>query len=177
MTETILSPLERFLYTLNIVHREGQHLAYSWKHLYSQKIDAGWVDELQMEPQRAEQMEAFISRFGRMQDTIAGKLLPRWLISLEEIPGSQIEILNRAERLGVVDDVDHWLEARNLRNRMVHEYMEEATQFAEALNLAKEYATILIETYNRVRNFAESRMENVESKELPDNLDLARRSG
>jgi hypothetical protein len=172
MTEKNLSPLERFLYTLNIVHREGQHLAYSWKHLYSQDIDSRWVNELQIAPQRAEQMEAFISRFGRMQDTIAGKLLPRWLISLEEKPGSQIEILNRAERLGVVADVDHWFEARYLRNRLVHEYMEDATQFAEALNLAKEYTALLIETYNNVQSFAESRMEGVEKDDLPEMLDL-----
>jgi hypothetical protein len=172
MTEKSLSPLERFLYTLNIVHREGQHLAYSWKHLYSQDIDSGWVEELQLAPKRAEQMEAFISRFGRMQDTIAGKLLPRWLISLEEKPGSQIEILNRAERLGVVNDVDRWLEARQLRNRMIHEYMEDAAQFAEALILAKEYTSLLIETYNKVRSFAESRMGNVVREELPDNLEL-----
>ena len=172
MTDKSLSPLDRFLYTLEIVHREGQHLAYSWKHLYSQQIDSEWVNELQIAPQKAEQMEAFISRFGRMQDTIAGKLLPRWLISLEEIPGSQIEILNRAERLGVVDDVERWLEARYLRNRLVHEYMVDATQFAEALNLAKEHAAILIETYNRVRGFAGSRMEDVEKEVLPESLDL-----
>lgn len=172
MTDKNLSPLDRFLYTLEIVSREGQHLVYSWKHLYSQKIDAKWVNELQMAPQKAEQMEAFISRFGRMQDTIAGKLLPRWLISLEEIPGSQIEILNRAERLGVVDDVERWLEARYLRNRLVHEYMEDATQFAEALNLAKEHTVILIETYSRVRSFAGSRMDGVEKEALPESLDL-----
>ena len=172
MTEKRLLSLERFLYTLNIVHREGQHLAYSWKHLYSQDIDSRWVDELQMAPQKAEQMEAYISRFGRMQDTIAGKLLPRWLISLEEIPGSQIEILNRAERLGVVGDVDHWLEARHLRNHLVHEYMEDAIQFAKALNLAKEYTVLLIETYNKIRDFAESRMEDVEKDDLPEILDF-----
>ena len=172
MTDKTLSPLDRFLYTLEIVHREGRHLAYSWKHLYSQKIDSDWVNELQIAPQKAEQMEAFISRFGKMQDTIAGKLLPRWLISLEEIPGSQIEILNRAEHLGVVEDVERWLEARYLHNRLVHEYMEDAIQFAEALNLAKEHTVILMETYNRVRGFAGSRMDDVEKEALPGSLDL-----
>jgi hypothetical protein len=104
--DEVFTAQERFLYTLKIVHREGQHLMYSWHRLYSQKIDADWVNELQSVPQIAEQMEAFISRFGRMQDTIAGKLLPRWLVALEETPGSQIETLNRAERLGVLDDRD-----------------------------------------------------------------------
>ena len=66
----------------------------------------------------AERLEAFVSRFGRMQDTIADKLLPRWLLAQAETPGSQIETLNRAEKLGVLPDVEQWLEARKLRNHI-----------------------------------------------------------
>ncbi len=54
--------------------------------------------------------------------TIADKLLQRWLMALAETPGSQIEILNRAERLGVIGDVEHWLEARKRRNKIIHKY-------------------------------------------------------
>ena len=35
-------------------------------------------------PDIAERVEAFGSRFGRMQDTFAEKLLPRWLLALAE---------------------------------------------------------------------------------------------
>ncbi len=52
-------------------------------------------------PELAKRLEAFVSRCGRMQDTIADKLLPRWLLAMAETPGSQIAVLNRAERLGV----------------------------------------------------------------------------
>lgn len=70
-----------------------------------------------------------MSRFGRMQDTIADKLFPRWLLALAETPGSQIETLNRAERLGILNSTERWLEMRNLRNRLVHEYMTDSAKF------------------------------------------------
>jgi len=164
-------PTARFLQTLDIVSREGNHLAYSWGRLYSQPIDAAWVRSLENNPELAERLEAFVSRFGRMQDTIAGKLLPRWLIVLAETPGSQIETLKRAERLGVVENVEHWLEARKLRNRLVYEYMERPEAFAEDLQLAKEYCFLLVDSFNRLREFAATRMEIGESV-LPKNLEL-----
>lgn len=116
-------------------------------------------------------MDAFVSRFGRMQDTIADKLLPRWLLALAEQPGSQIDTLNRAEQLQVVANVGNWLEARKLRNRLVHEYMEDAEEFAEGLNLACRYTVMLMDTYNHVRDFALRRMELGETT-LPASLEL-----
>ncbi|TAN52521.1 MAG: hypothetical protein EPN21_03695 [Methylococcaceae bacterium] len=166
-----LSPTARFIKTLDIVWREGQHLAYSWRNLSVETIDTDWVIALAEYPQTAERLEAFVSRFSRMQDTIADKLLPRWLLAAEERPGSQIETLNRAERLGVLMDTQNWLEARKLRNQLVHEYIENAEEFAEALQLALHYSLMLIDTYNRVHDFAVQRL-GMNSMDLPPKLDL-----
>jgi len=156
-------PIGRFLQTMEVVRREGEHLAYSRGRVFAQAVDAQWVSRLEAEPELAERLEALVSRFGRMQDTIADKLLPRWLQALAENPGSQIENLNRAERLGVIGSVEHWLEARKLRNRLVHEYMENPKSFAEDLILADEYADLLIDAFNSVREFALTRMGISES--------------
>jgi hypothetical protein len=171
LTDNTTLPVARFLETMEIVFREGTHLAYSWGRVFSQPIDAAWVCRLDASPQDAEMLEAFVSRFGRMQDTIAGKLLPRWLLALAEVPGSQIEVLNRAERLGVLRDAQRWLEARNLRNRLVHEYARCAEDFARDLMLAKESTSLLIATYNQVGSFAADRM-GLEKKSLPGRLEL-----
>ena len=162
-------PVERFLHTLDVVAREGEHLAFSWQRLYAQPIDADWVRGLEQAPELAERLEAFTSRYGRMQDTIAEKLLPRWLNALAERAGSQIETLNRAERLGVIASVEHWLEGRKLRNRLVHEYMEDPAAFAEDLSLARDYAVMLMSTFNRVRADAAERM-GIPENALPDPL-------
>lgn len=161
-------PTGRFLATLRIVHREGSHLAYSWRSLFGPNvvIDAAWVETLEDDPERAVRLEAFVSRFGRMQDTIAGKLIPRWLHALAEPVASQIENLDRAERLGVLDDVNRWLELRKLRNRLVHEYMEQAADFAEGLCIARDDSQLLFDTYNRIRAYAKRHM-GIETEGLP----------
>ena len=166
-----LLPVERFAKTLHIVWSEGGHLSYSWHRLFPGPIDALWISALAKAPEAAERMDAFVSRFGRMQDTIADKLLPRWLQALAEQPGSQIDTLNRAEQLEVVSNVGNWLEARKLRNRLVHEYMEDPEEFAEGLNLAGRHSLMLFDTYNRVRNFAQHRMGLGEAS-LPALLEL-----
>ncbi|UZR29313.1 hypothetical protein [Methylococcus mesophilus] len=172
MNETILSPLQRFLATLDIVHREARHLAWSHRRLFAQQIDLAWVDSLDTYPERAEQLEAFISRFGRLQDTIGDKLLPRWLLALAERPASQIESLNRAERLGVIESVDLWLEARQLRNRLVHEYMADSSDFLANLTLADSYSSMLLRTYENFRRDTVARI-GVALNELPPSLDTS----
>ncbi|MBI2318648.1 MAG: hypothetical protein HYU75_17065 [Betaproteobacteria bacterium] len=170
-SEKGLLPVERFVKTLHVVRQEGGHLSYSWRRMFSASVDAAWVKKLADDPEGAERLEAFVSRFGRMQDTIADKLLPRWLQALAERPGTQIEVLNRAEQLDVVTSVSDWLEARTLRNRLVHEYMEDAEDFAEGLTLASRYSLMLMDTYNRVRDFALHRMD-AEETTLPAALQL-----
>jgi hypothetical protein len=166
-----LLPVERFVATLSIVRREGDHLAYSWHTLFAEgkQITETWVEMLDEQPQEAVQLEAFVSRFGRMHDTLADKLLPRWLQALAEKTGSQIETLNRAERLGVVDSVEGWLIARKLRNQLVHEYMEDSREFAEAINIARDSSLMLLNTYNQLHHYAEHKMLLTE---LPEMLSL-----
>ena len=167
-----LLPIDRFLWTLDIVEREGRHLRYSWSSLFASGNAPGadWVASLEQHPEEAVRLEAFVSRFSRMQDTIADKLIPRWLQSLAERTGSQIENLNRAERLGILESTEQWLAARKLRNQLVHEYMRDPQAFAAALATAKEYSLMLLATYNRIRGYAEQRMA-LES-ELPECLVL-----
>lgn len=143
--------VERMLWTLEIVYREGRHLQISRQRLFSRPITAQWVSALENDVEAGEQLEAYVSRFGRMQDTLADKLLPRWLVALAERPGSQIETLNRAEQLGILESAEEWLEARKLRNRLIHEYMTNPRGFADDLNLANQYTTMLLATYHRMR--------------------------
>ncbi|RYU56646.1 hypothetical protein EWI61_14450 [Methylolobus aquaticus] len=154
-----LLPVDRFRQTLEFVGREAKHLEFSQGRLFQHDIDAAWVQSLEQYPELGERLEAFVSRFGRMQDTIADKLLPRWLLALAETPGSLIEVLNRAERLGVVESTERWLQARKLRNRLIHEYMVDPAAFAADLHLAREFTDMLLKTYARIREFAEARMQ------------------
>jgi hypothetical protein len=94
------------------------------------------VTNLANMPELAERVDAFVARFGRLQDTLAGALLPRLLEALLEPVGSVLDNLNRAERLGWIRSASEWAELRLLRNRMVHEYVREAQELVDALQAA-----------------------------------------
>ena len=72
---------------------------------------------LEQDPDLAERIDAFVARFGRLQDTLGDKLLPHLLRALGEKPGAAIDNLDRAERLGWIESADQWLEIRRLRNK------------------------------------------------------------
>lgn len=87
-----------------------------------------------------------------MQDTFVDKFLPVYLRSLGELPGSAIDNLRRAEQLGLVDDAESWVEMRLLRNRLVHEYMDDLPLLCGQLLLAKAQAESLHESYLKLRD-------------------------
>lgn len=148
---------ERYLATLEIVRRELRVLDYSWQKLSHRKIDSSWIEGLENDMEAAEEVEAFVSRFGRLQDTIGDKLLPRALTVLLETPGSMLDNLNRGERLGWIDDAMEWASIRELRNRLVHEYMTDSRRFAEDLSATIAYVPKLREVYERFLQMAKER--------------------
>lgn len=81
----------------------------------------------------AERVEAFVGRFSRLQDSLGDKLLPLLLNCLAERIGAVLDNLDRAEKLGLVPSAEDWMTMRNLRNQMVHEYIEDPLILANAL--------------------------------------------
>jgi len=158
--DIIKTEQQRFLSLLEIVRREGHLLLKTDARLFKVNLDAAWVERLENEDDLAERLDAFVSRFGRMQDTLGDKLIPSLLRSLAEKPGSALDNLNRAEKLGLLSSVVEWLDVRNLRNKLVHEYMVDAEEFAIALNQAHVVVALLVTTYNAINIFAHSRISS-----------------
>jgi len=69
-------------------------------------------------------IDQFIYRFSKLQDTIGTRLFPFLLEALAEPTENKafIDLLNRLERLGVIDSAQSWVELRKIRNDMAHEY-------------------------------------------------------
>lgn len=112
---------------------------------------------LKSEVQLAEQVDAFVARFGRLQDTVADKLLPTLLQQLAEPLGTVIDNLARAEKLGWLGSVDEWLAVGKLRNRMVHEYVRDMDVLAASLSAAHLAVPMLIETATSSTTYARQR--------------------
>jgi hypothetical protein len=71
----------------------------------------------------AEKIDAFVGRFGRLQDHIGEKLIPHFAALLGGVPKSLLDNLAYAERTGWIDSAEEFVGARKLRNLLVHEYM------------------------------------------------------
>lgn len=135
--------LARLAHLLQVAQRLRRHLQRTTDRLFSQPVDEAWVERLDQDEDLAERLDAFVARFGRLQDTMADKLIPEIMRQSLETPGSVIDNLNRMEKLGLLTSVEEWLEARNLRNRLIHEYMRDPEQFVAALNRARELVPLL----------------------------------
>jgi hypothetical protein len=98
----------------------------------------------------AERLDAFVGRFGRLQDNLGDKLLPQLLDAMAEPVGAVMENLDRAEKLGWLRSADTWLEIRKLRNQMVHEYIEDPVVLSNALVAGHAYVPVLVETAKRL---------------------------
>lgn len=136
---------------LQLADKEVQHLRYSRDSIKRLKPDLAWVCDLENRPELAEKVEAFVSRFARLQDHLGDKLLPRFAALVGNPTRTLIDTLALAERAEVVPDAQAFMAARRLRNALVHEYMQDPQLFLDSLNEALDGCTLLFETVDRVR--------------------------
>jgi uncharacterized protein with HEPN domain len=127
---------QRLAFLCRVVDKESRYLAETDQRLFSDALVPGGVLAASTDPQIAERLDAFVSRFGRLQDSLADKLLPAVLRALLEPVGAALDNLDKAEKLGFIDSADLWALMRRLRNQMVHEYIEDPVVFNSALEAA-----------------------------------------
>ena len=135
--------LNRLQFLSRVVQREQRHLTITDQRIFSMPFTPERAAALADNIDEAERVEAFVSRFGRLQDTLGDKLLPLYLEAMGEHTGAVIDNLDRAEKLQLIPSADAWLTMRRLRNQMVHEYIEDAATLADALQAGHEYVPTL----------------------------------
>lgn len=108
-------------------------LRYNWKLLQNS------LDSLELSVEKCkrirkktdysfEEMESFdslTSKFGRTSDIYTQKVLRGIWLLLHESYVPFIDLLNKAEKTGIIDSADKLLEIRDLRNQIAHEYIPE----------------------------------------------------
>lgn len=135
-------PRLRFL--VDTVRAEATLLAATDGRLFAEPMTADRAASLRQDDLLAERVDAFVARFGRLQDTLADKLLPALLDWHAEPLGTAIDNLARAERLGWMAFLDDWLAVRRQRNKMIHEYVRDSAELAEALRAAHDAVPMLL---------------------------------
>lgn len=127
---------ERLRFLLRVIDKEVKHLDYAARQAFSEGVSVARMASLDDDPALALQVEAFVSRFCRLQDTLGDKLLPAVLSALGEPPAAHLINLDKAERFGWLDSAEKWLQMRQLRNQMIHEYIEDVQTFTDAIQAA-----------------------------------------
>ncbi len=108
-------------------------------------VDLSFIDQLSF-------------RFGKLQDA-AGRLLRNILESLgEDIEGIPfIDVLNRAEKFGIIDSAQEWLMLRELRNVLTHEYSEDEEDIVKGINRLYDISKRLCEIYKKIKTYCETK--------------------
>ena len=143
-----------------IVGREAEYLVGTTHRLFHDTEELTpcavrqWIDD----PVLSERLDAFVSRFSRLQDTLGDKLLPALLDWTGEPRGPAIDNLDKAEKFGWITSADEWLNYRQLRNQVVHEYIEDLQTLAEALSRGREFVPHLLEAARALTDEVDQRV-------------------
>ena len=99
-------------------------------------------------------------RFSKLQDTIEESILKgiliKFMVNVEKM--TFLDILNRLEKLGILDK-DRWLELREVRNEIAHEYSFNQDEVVDNINLIYNKSEELVLIYKELCNF----IENIDS--------------
>lgn len=140
----------RLQFLSRVTKKECHYLQETDQRLFADPMTLEGLSAIEGDSLLSERLDAFVSRFGRLQDHLGDKLLPQLLLAMAEKTGAAIENLDRAEKLGWIESTDAWLEMRKLRNQMVHEYIEDITILKSALDAGHAFVPILVETATRL---------------------------
>ncbi len=136
---------------LDLACKEAKHLRYSQTTLFALPIDLDWVQNLSHQPEVAEKVEAFVSRFGRLQDHLGEKLLPSMAALVGEKSKTLLDALAIAEKTDLLVSADAFIAARKLRNALVHEYLHDAQTFLESLFAAQHACQMFFDIIERTQ--------------------------
>lgn len=137
-------PGDKLRFLAETVLAEADLLRVTDGRLFAAPMDTQRAGSLRQDVELSERVDAFVARFGRLQDTIGDKLLPLVLAWVAEPVGPAIDNLMRAERLGWIVPAADWMESRQLRNFMIHEYVRDMALLASALTKGHRAVPLLI---------------------------------
>jgi hypothetical protein len=91
-------------------------------------------------------LDAYLKRFASLQDFLGAKVFPL-LLEIAGIDAQKMsEVLSLIEKEDIIDSIEEWVELREVRNELEHDYPEE---LQEALNDLK----YCIDHFYQIQNY------------------------
>jgi len=100
---------------IELARRASAALAHTWSKLSSERIG-------EPDPDLQESLEALTARFARLEDILIKRVF-RAVAAVELADAERLlDVLDLMERLTLIDSTEQWIELKELRNLIVHEY-------------------------------------------------------
>uniref|UniRef100_Q3AU95 Uncharacterized protein n=1 Tax=Chlorobium chlorochromatii (strain CaD3) TaxID=340177 RepID=Q3AU95_CHLCH len=105
-------------------------------------------------------LDQIVFRYSKLQDTLGDKVFPLLLLATgEEVKRKTfLDILNRLEELELVDRMT-WLQLREARNEVTHDYSSEVGETVDAINAIIVASDTLQKLYSTIRHFCNHRLQ------------------
>lgn len=144
--------------TLAICELHYQRMMFAWGSM-QKYFPLTEIKFSQISPIELALLDQLIYRFSKLQDSMGSRLFKQLLELLEEdISGLPfIDILNRMEKLNLLDDAKDWMTLRQTRNTVSHEYPFFKEVQMEELNLLPEEVEKLATIWIKLKEYAVKR--------------------
>ena len=142
---------ERLDLSLRHCEKIRHELLFSYGWISRETINEQWVKNLEADEMKKERVSAFCARFGKFQDYFSDKVLRLWLEAVGEHVGTALENYSVAERAGILSIAsEQMIEVRTIRNRLTHEYIENAKEFSADVNAVIQMTPVLFATLDKL---------------------------
>lgn len=142
---------ERLELSLRHCEKIRHELLFSYGWISRETINEQWVKNLEADEMKKERVSAFCARFGKFQDYFSDKVLRLWLEAVGEHVGTALENYSVAERAGILSiSSEQMIEVRTIRNRLTHEYIENAKEFSADVNAVIQMTPVLLATLDKL---------------------------
>ncbi len=103
--------------------------------------------------------DAYLKRFSSAQDFLGGKVLSL-MLELSGVPAkSMTEILYHGVKEGIIDNLENWIELRDVRNELAHDYPDELSDALKDL-------AFCVEHYKRIKQYYDNALSFVIKHQL-----------
>lgn len=111
------------------------------------------------DPEQVSFIDQYIYRFAKIQDLMGNKLFPMILQAIGEDTEKMafLDVLNRLEKLEVIEDRNIWLDLRKIRNEVSHKYPLIDEEAITALNSIFNSSYELNEIFTSCKSFLQNR--------------------
>ena len=99
-----------------------------------------------LKPEKRAILDAYLKRFASIQDFLGSKIFSL-LLEIAGINNTKMsEVLSNIEKENIIDSLENWIELREVRNELEHDYPEE---LQEALNDLK----YCIDNFEKIQSY------------------------